>query len=454
MGAYYVSTTGNDTTGDGSASLPWATCHKAITTVTDNEAHTVNIAAGMYAENSGSGYLNILQNRSAVLTLQSASGDPEDVVITGTSGDTYSILFGSGTNAKIKFQDVTFRNRADTTQYCVALHGNSVLSDVEFDHCIFEVQIGGNANTKNGLYCALNDLKTVQGLTVNDCLFRTTGTRAENETVRAVSLTRADAGATLDDITFTNNRIACESVGVIFGAITNLTCTGNLVQTTEGVALTCGFDSGTTNQDTTGTVSSNAVSSVESHGLLLGNGCNGVICENNRVYAGDYGVVIKNSANVKFRGNLCIGSSETFAPIYVKASAAAVVADNISICVRSGGWCLRVGEDTTHSTLYNGVIAQGNLLLARNGAHIYNWGPNAEETGTDSVCDANTLILIGSGTFGAVKADASCATLAEVRTAWDGYGTGGNDDRSVEGVLEFYGALGAVLGGGGMGIGL
>lgn len=46
---YYISTTGNDATGDGSISLPWQTLNKATTTVTTS-GNTIHIAAGTYTE--------------------------------------------------------------------------------------------------------------------------------------------------------------------------------------------------------------------------------------------------------------------------------------------------------------------------------------------------------------------------------------------------------------------
>lgn len=122
--------------------------------------------------------------------------------------------------------------------------------------------------------------------------------------------------------------------------------------------------------------------------------------------------------------------------------------DAVAICVKSGGWTLRVGEDTTHSTLYAGAVVRGNTFIARNGADIYYWGPDAEETGETSICDQNTLILQGSGKYGDVKDTADCATLAAVRTAWSDYDVTTNDSQSADGDVAFYSALGAAAGAG------
>ena len=46
---YYIATTGNDTTGDGTSGTPWLTLAKACTSVAAG-SHTINIAAGTYTE--------------------------------------------------------------------------------------------------------------------------------------------------------------------------------------------------------------------------------------------------------------------------------------------------------------------------------------------------------------------------------------------------------------------
>lgn len=52
---YYISTTGNDTTGDGSSGLPWATIHKALTYLDDKTLLalvTIDVEAGDYGTTS------------------------------------------------------------------------------------------------------------------------------------------------------------------------------------------------------------------------------------------------------------------------------------------------------------------------------------------------------------------------------------------------------------------
>lgn len=452
MSTYYASPTGNDTTGDGSAGNPWKTVNKGVTTIATDAEHTLKLAAGTYHENTSSaGYLNIIKARTEWLTIESASGDADDVIITGTSGGTYNILFGVGTTAKIKFSKVTLTNWANTSQYVVAFHANSVVNNVTFDSCKFIINVGGNNNTKIGLLALPADTKTVEDIIVNNCTFTEVGTKGASETVKAVSMSRTAAGATLDDITFTSNTVVGQHFGVSFTATTGLVCTGNTIQAGTGVAVTVGSDDGTGNQAADGTVASNRIKSGSSHGLLIGNGCDGVSAYGNRVIGGDYGIVIKNAANITVKGNLVSGPSTMYSAIYIKASNAAKVYGNLGMCCKSGGWVLRVGEDSANSTLYQAASVYGNTFIARNGAHLYYWGPDAEETGETSVCNYNTLVQAGSGNYGTIKDTADVATLAAVSTAWSGYDVTTNDNNSVDGALEWFVATGAV-GGSGMGL--
>src|SRR5258708_23133493 len=47
---YYVSTTGNDTSGDGSVSNPWKTLMYAVMKVAANQGHTIQVGAGTFIE--------------------------------------------------------------------------------------------------------------------------------------------------------------------------------------------------------------------------------------------------------------------------------------------------------------------------------------------------------------------------------------------------------------------
>src|SRR5260221_5015819 len=47
---YYVTLTGNDSSGDGSAANPWRTLVYAVTRVAANQGHTIQLGAGIFVE--------------------------------------------------------------------------------------------------------------------------------------------------------------------------------------------------------------------------------------------------------------------------------------------------------------------------------------------------------------------------------------------------------------------
>src|SRR5258706_15547930 len=48
---FYVTVTGNDASGDGTASNPWKTLMYAVTKVAANQGHTIQVGAGTFVEN-------------------------------------------------------------------------------------------------------------------------------------------------------------------------------------------------------------------------------------------------------------------------------------------------------------------------------------------------------------------------------------------------------------------
>src|SRR5688572_32387958 len=48
---YYVSTSGNDASGNGSSTSPWRTLKFAVTKVAANQGHIIRLSAGTFVEN-------------------------------------------------------------------------------------------------------------------------------------------------------------------------------------------------------------------------------------------------------------------------------------------------------------------------------------------------------------------------------------------------------------------
>jgi len=83
MTDYYIATTGNDTTGNGSSGTPWKTFTKAMTVA--GAGDTINAADGLYSEDTeGNGYWVISKNLADWLTIQPTNGATGDVTVEAT----------------------------------------------------------------------------------------------------------------------------------------------------------------------------------------------------------------------------------------------------------------------------------------------------------------------------------------------------------------------------------
>jgi len=97
----YISTSGSDTTGDGSQSAPWATLAKALSQIpqTVNQDYVVNVAAGTYAE--GACFTRFTSLGSYSITITGDVTTPANVTFTGTCAAilpvTYSVVSTSTT---------------------------------------------------------------------------------------------------------------------------------------------------------------------------------------------------------------------------------------------------------------------------------------------------------------------------------------------------------------------
>jgi len=119
MGILYVTTGGNDGSGDGTQGAPFATVNRAITTANSNNASDeIIIADGNYTETS---VVDIIVNN---VTIRSASGNPANCSITQDSSPTFEI--GRGTTGTT-FLGLSISNTSGTTTHaCIYGAGTKV----------------------------------------------------------------------------------------------------------------------------------------------------------------------------------------------------------------------------------------------------------------------------------------------------------------------------------------
>jgi len=330
MATYYVATTGNDTTGNGSAGTPWLTLTKAESSASDGD--TVNVGAGIFQEAT---YLTVAKqitwvgagrgitfirgnNTSRVIYLNST----KTKTFTGFSIDGSSSgslpayhVEGGAANQATTFSNCGFINGKTTT-----LRLNSGMSGVTLDGCTI------TANTESQIVHVLGG---AGGFTLNNCTIDVPLGLTMNGVIYM------QTAVTSGVVTITNCNISCLSnyalIRMAAGGYTNMVITDNV------------FTVGTNNTRTivdilnvngTGTFSRNTVNVPGvltttlpvSFRSTVGTGPNCVwTVEDNIIYthnADNYGILmgdeggdITSKANA-FDGSTIRGNQLYFAPYY------------------------------------------------------------------------------------------------------------------------------------------
>lgn len=468
MATIFARTTGNDTTGDGSTGNPYLTANKAITVAVAGD--TVKLGTGVGSgETSGSGFLNISKNMASTLTIESESGNPADVVITGASGVNNTMI--NGATAKVTFRNITFGVRA-TSNYAFRI--NQAATDVAFEGCVFAT--AGASASANGLYCVANSTWSITNLSFTSCTWPgTTGG------VMGVNLQDSGAGS-ISNVTFTNCTINSSGQTAVYleavasGSITNCIVNGakvgiDLVNVgtipVTGCTVTAGTTAGASSYGlsangatlvtvdgckistaaasvsligglngaggaaTTMVVKNTTVShstSLNAHAFLFGSGCVDCIaeyCTVNQTY--DFGIVLKLDVRSTVRYcNLSGGMNGGTAGVYCKGSVDANVHHN-RISAPAGAAIQVLWDDVT-TTKSSGCDFTDNKIIALGTAAAINWGGASDDAG-GGICDRNTYEVKGTGGFGTVYGQA-VTTLAGVQAAWSTYDVTTNDRAS------------------------
>lgn len=193
MATYYIHTSGNDTTGNGSAGNPWLTLSKAITTAADGDTIIV--------KNSGSTY-----------TLGSYTIGAKSLTITGESHPTLSVLDGAAggfffsvaTTETLILENLTFQNASCGASGASAGFGGAADSVITVRNCILKsMNVGGfSGNAQGGLFGRRNVTATNMLITVERCLFyELVKSGSGGQEIFRID----DASCVNSDIVFTNN---------------------------------------------------------------------------------------------------------------------------------------------------------------------------------------------------------------------------------------------------------
>ncbi len=138
-GTYYVATSGNDTTGDGSASKPWATISHAVQKIPD-DGSTVLVKDGTYT-----GQVALSRAFGKMATIRAEH--PYRAVLTNP-GDkvVYSYIPGPGNFTLSGFEITSGSGATCTSREEVLIHLQDVSSVVLEDNVIHDAAVAGNCN--------------------------------------------------------------------------------------------------------------------------------------------------------------------------------------------------------------------------------------------------------------------------------------------------------------------
>lgn len=426
----FVRTTGDDTTGTGATGAPYRTLKKALTVAAAGDY--IFMGDGTYAEDSGSGYLNITNAFASRVTIAPESGIPGKVTITGASG-VYGIALSNAQN--IHFDAITFEAQATATTAAMRLVYTTIMA-MRFTRCTFRARsyAAGTALCVATSWVPSSGFP-VSGLTFDGCTFEQNGPYAA-------------AGILLDNATaFTVSDVRIQGCNFMMGTwcarlmgITNVAVEGNTMASfsplASGTTFQMGVD-GATGIACSGVVSGNTFRTVNGHGAVIGAGCNGVLFVGNRVFGGDnasagQGLVVKSCQNARIEKNII--HSGYLSGLYFKGAVDCQAFDNIVYNRHVNSAALRVQQNPEPSG-----TACARLTVRRNYFHaiigqVLNVGAATEDSG-GSVYDENVYVAAGTATLGTVYG-ATVTKIAELRAGWATYNRPNNDNNSQIGATR------------------
>lgn len=166
MSTWYVATTGDDGTGDGSEGNPWKTLNYATSPVgssSPQDGDIISIAAGTYIENYfGNGWrpkgaiqLDCIANGTVIVKSEHQGGE---------SGAADNVIFLSGTSASI-YTGITFDGYDGTDDRANCIYANTNTENKQFVNCSFK-------NTSEDM---IECLAGVDGMVFDNCTFTVDG---------------------------------------------------------------------------------------------------------------------------------------------------------------------------------------------------------------------------------------------------------------------------------------
>lgn len=422
MTFYYVTKAGNDSTGTGTVGNPWLTVAHAIASG-PTSADTLWIGPGTYAEDSGSGYLNMsIGYASTRLLIAPLNGTPGSVIITGASAGTITQAIAIGNVNFVWFDGIVFQAQSATVNIAFRFISTAI-TGVEFSRCTFTAY---SSSSQTNVCVNSGAGFTTTGITFRQCTFNQIGPYSANGLTLA-DTTGVSTGLLVEDCDF-NMGGRCYNVSGISGQV--LDSGGDSWNPTVGAeAFLWGID-GPTGPAFSGLVAGCDFSTLTSHACIIGAGANGVDVINNKWRGGNnsgvgQGLVIKEALNTRVIRNDIMGGY--LSGLYFKAAVDCQAIENTIYNPYANSPALRVGINSEDSLPCQRITVRRNTFIASAGT-IFGWEAASGDSG-GSVCDENVYILRGSATLGSIRG-ITVATETDMRAAWAAYDHPNNDINS------------------------
>jgi parallel beta-helix repeat protein len=269
---YYVATTGNDTTGDGTASSPWKTIQYAVYNTTVSAGDTIIVRNGTYTEN-----VNV--NKS--LTIKSENGSDSTIVQAFSSSDHVFEV----TEDYVNISGFAVRNATGNGKAGIFLNSQ--------DYCnIFDNNASDNYH---GIYLFSSDNNSISN------------NNASNNDRYGIYLYSSSNNNNISGNTALNNTAISPfnpSIGIyLYSSCNNNNISGNTASNNEGYGIY--LYSSCNNNNISGNTASNSTAAYDNNkiGIYLSSSCNNNNISGNTASNNYYGIRLSSSSNNNISGN-------------------------------------------------------------------------------------------------------------------------------------------------------
>ncbi|MCX6361883.1 MAG: DUF1565 domain-containing protein [Armatimonadetes bacterium] len=403
-GVYYVETTGSDAN-SGLFGSPWRTLEFALGHVVAGSE--IRMGPGRYSANSGAAYAPFAWAFGSTVTVTSATGNPADVVISGSGGTSGYDFKITGTIERLTFLGVTFENSPAAGVFIGSAGTGAAVHDLAFKDCVFNM-----GATCNYLFLLSGYSGNLSGLTFTGCRINMTKDPGVGIMVK---------GANVDSVVFVNNICSVKNGLIRLEGARNSRIDDNRVSVTgvAGTGLVMCYGNTGVVPGLTGTNNSmsrnfvNATGAKYSHVMGTGIG-HTTIFDSNIIIAGDIWVKLNDGSRVT-NNVMAQGAVE------LKAATGFLIHNN-SLQTQDGTCITFVMGDVTAPSEYGQII--NNYLTVSGSGKCYSLLYDC--VGDQIVIDYNVF----QGNIGDIRHCTGIRTIEAARTAWEGYGIPTNEANS------------------------